>query len=424
MKLDEVENLLSKRLGFDIQTVGPQGIESGVRRSMEEAGFSDPAAYSRKLAIDPDLWNRLVDDVVIPETWFFRDIAPFELAANLGCAHTRLVSDRVLRILSCPCSTGEEPYSLVMAMLHAGATPESFIVDAVDVSRRALESAQAAAFRARSFRENALWFRTSYFDHAEGTGLWHLKDSVVSQVRFRHENLISPDFLEDDEPYDIVFCRNLLIYLDAEARLLAMTALRRLITERGLLVLGHAEAAFAREQGFTPMGPAAAFAFGKSGAGVVLKPPDRGDQRVVPSVSHRLSPVLTSGASTATVAPAPVKPTSGAVLSPAQPEVSPLVIARQLGDGGQLKEGLRVCAEYLRRVPDSPEGYFLLGVLQDALGHDDLAVGSFRKVLYLDPTHREALLHLALKQEARGDQSAAALLRARARRAEDLSTSE
>ena len=422
MNFGNVEDLLSKRLGFDIQTVGPQGIESGVRQSMEDAGFSDPETYSRKLAVDPDIWNRLVDNVVIPETWFFRDIAPFELAANLGCAHIRVASDRVLRILSCPCSTGEEPYSLAMAMLHAGASPESFVVDAVDVSRRALESAQAAAFRARSFRENAPWFRTSYFDHAEGTGLWHLKDAVVSQVRFRHGNLISPDFLEDDEPYDLVFCRNLLIYLHADARSLAMTALGRLVTESGLLVVGHAEAAFVREHGFTPVGPAAAFAFSKSGAGAVLKPRPKLDRHVLPSISPRGAFVSFRGPSTA---PNPqAKSANGVAGSPPQPEVSPLVIARQLGDAGHLQEGLRVCADYLQRVPDSPEGYFLLGVLQDALGQGDLAVSSFRKVLYLDPAHREALLHLALKQEALGDRSAAALLRARAQRAEDLSTTE
>jgi chemotaxis protein methyltransferase WspC len=422
VKLAEVEDLLSKRLGFDIETVGPQGIESGVRHAMEEAGFSDLAAYSRKLAVDPGLWNSLVDNVVIPETWFFRDIAPFELAANFGWEQMRLAPDRALRVLSCPCSSGEEPYSLVMAMLHAGAPPESFIVDAVDVSRRALESARAAEFRARSFRENALWFRTPYFDHAEGTGGWHLEDAVASRVRFRHGNLIAPDFLEDEAPYDVVFCRNLLIYLHAEARLLAMTALSRLVTERGLLVLGHAEAAFAREQGFAPIGPAAAFAFSKSGAGTVLKPRPKSGPNVVSNVSPRPSSAAPRGGLTAPVAP--VRPVDGPSLSPPQPELSPLLIARQLGDAGQLKEGLQVCADYLQRVPDSPEGYFLLGVLHDALGHSDLAVGSFRKVLYLDPTHREALLHLALKQEARGDGSGAALLRARARRAEDLSTTE
>jgi chemotaxis protein methyltransferase WspC len=87
-----------------------------------------------------------------------------------------------------------------------------------------------------------------------------------------------------------------------------------------------------------------------------------------------------------------------------------------LGDAGQLHEALRECKQYLQQVPDSSEGHFLLGVLYDALGQADLAMSSFRKVLYLDPTHREALLHLALKQEALGDGSGAALLRARALR--------
>jgi chemotaxis protein methyltransferase WspC len=96
-----------------------------------------------------------------------------------------------------------------------------------------------------------------------------------------------------------------------------------------------------------------------------------------------------------------------------------LVIARQLGDAGQLHDALRLCREHLQRVPDSAEGHFLLGVLHDALGHHDLAVVSFRKVLYLNPAHRDALLHLALKHEARGDGPGAALLRARARRSLD-----
>ena len=79
-----------------------------------------------------------------------------------------------------------------------------------------------------------------------------------------------------------------------------------------------------------------------------------------------------------------------------------------------------MCGEYLQKVPGSSEGYFLLGVLHDALGHADLAVSSFKKVLYLEPNHLEALLCLALKQEARGDISGAELLRARARRLQQV----
>ncbi len=419
MGLTEVENLLSTRLGFDIQSVGSQAIDSVVRKSMEDAGFSDPAAFARELSSDPDVWNRLVDNVVIPETWFFRDIAPFELAAHLAREHMSRASGDVLRVLSCPCSTGEEPYSVVMAMLHAGAQAGSFTVDAVDVSRRALESACAGVYRARSFRENALWFRAQYFDHTEGTMIWNLKGDAASLVRFRHANLMSPDFLEDDAPYDLVFCRNLLIYLHPEARLIALTVLRRLVADHGVLVLGHAEAGFAREHGFTPTGPPAAFAFTRIGGRPASKLRPANQESVPTNVApHSYSAVPR------TVTIASVDPVDAAVNSIQEAELSQLTIARQMGDSGQIDEALRICSEYLQRVPGSAEGHFLLGVLHDALGRSELAVGSFRKALYLDPNHREALLHLALKKEARGDGAGAALLRARARRSEDVSTTD
>jgi chemotaxis protein methyltransferase WspC len=417
--LTEVENLLATRLGFDIQSVGPQAIDSVVRKSMEEAGFSDPIEFARELSGDPDIWNQLVDNVVIPETWFFRDIAPFELAAHLAREHMSRASGNALRVLSCPCSTGEEPYSLAMALLHAGAQPGTFTVDAVDVSRRALESARAGVYRARSFRENALWFRAQYFDHTEGAGLWNLKNDVASLVKFRHANLMSPDFLEDDAPYDLVFCRNLLIYLHPEARLIALTALRRLVADHGVLVLGHAEAGFAREHGFTPTGPPAAFAFTRIGGRHAPKARPANPERVAPNFAPISSSVA---ARSATIAP--VLAANAAVVAALEDELSALTVARRLGDAGQIDEAIRICSEYLQGVPGSADGHFLLGVLHDALGRSELAADSFRKALYLDPNHREALLHLALKKEARGDGSGAALLRARARRSEDVSTSE
>ena len=120
----------------------------------------------------------------------------------------------------------------------------------------------------------------------------------------------------------------------------------------------------------------------------------------------------------------PVAPETVTVASLPEADLTLLSNARQLGDAGQLHEALQVCRQYLQAVPDSAEGHFLHGILQDALGNVELAASSFRKVLYLDPTHQEALLHLALKQEALGDAPGAALLRARARRAADAWTPE
>lgn len=408
--LTEVEDLLSTRIGFDVETVGTQAVRIVITRCMHEAGFSDSVTYARKLSDDSEAWNCLVERVVIPETWFFRDIAPFELVADLARAHARRASGRALRVLSCPCSSGEEPYSVVMAMLHAGVPAEAFTVDAVDLSRYLLEWARGGRYGVRSFRTAAPWYRAAYFD-SEPEGWWRLRNHVLSMVRFSHGNLIESDFIENKEPYDVVFCRNLLIYFHQEARLRAITAVNQLLAPGGVLVLGHAEAAFAREQGFTPIGSAGAFAFEKPSSRVLRKlaPPEY-RHKEVSRVFLSPPPAVAVGAPP----PVSISPSAAGDGSPLEAEPSPLTLARQLGNSGQVQDALKLCRQYLGRVPDSADAHFLFGVLHNALGHTELAVSSFRKALYLDPNHRDALLHLALKREAVGDKSGAALLRARA----------
>lgn len=424
MSLTAVENLLADRLGFDVHSVGQKAVESTIRHCMKQAGFSEPAAYARALAHDSSVWLRLVEKTVIAETWFFRDVAPFEFAAEFARTHMRR-TDRPLRILSCPCSTGEEPYSLVMTMLHSRIPVESFIVDAVDISQRAIKSALTAIFPSRSFRDYALPYRAKYFE-AETGNSWRLKNSVLSLVRFRSGNLISPDFWAG-ERYDLIFCRNLLIYFHSDARYEAMATLRGLMARDGALVVGHAEAAFPLGEGLKPAGSAAAFAFldreprlatksrFKTPAHETIKSEPRPNAHKdgahkAPETKHRAP--LTS------IVPERV------LHLPQEAASSLLVLARGLGDSGKLQEAVHVCGEHLRQVPDSADGHFLLGVLYDALGRGELAAQSFRKTLYLDPAHHEALLHLALKQEARGDRRAAALLRERAQRSPRKSVNE
>jgi chemotaxis protein methyltransferase WspC len=415
----DIEDLLMARLGFDIQTVGPKAVAAMVERAMQRAGFAEPQAYAWVLRHDPDAWEDFVDHVVVPETWFFRDGAPFDLVGEFVQKRILETGGQPVRILSCPCSTGEEPYSLVLSILQAGVSPESFVVDAVDVSRKALEAARAAAFNPRSFRGTFDSDHETHFEINESDGPRRLSALAKERVRFRQANIITPDFLREEATYDVVLCRNLLIYLRLDARLQAMAALRRLVAVDGILVLGHAETVFAREHGFKPVGPAGAFAFVRSNdsAGAGREREESG----IPRASAPVASVPFSAKS----AYIPSAPPIARVPQPSVPTVPPeppasteslLETATRLGDAGQLHSALPLCAEYLQHFPDSAAGYFLLGVLHDALGHSDLAVSSLRKVLYLDPNHQEALVWLALKQEARGDRESADLLRARARR--------
>jgi chemotaxis protein methyltransferase WspC len=93
-----------------------------------------------------------------------------------------------------------------------------------------------------------------------------------------------------------------------------------------------------------------------------------------------------------------------------------LARARRLADGGRLDEALAACQTYVNGTGPSADAYSLLGVIQQARGDRDGAAASFRKALYLDPEHREALTHAMLLSAQRGDAGQAALLRGRLKR--------
>ena len=403
MPMRDIEAVLAARLGFDTETVGRSAVANAIRKAMADLGVSDLAAYARRVVQDEAAWEALVDRVIVPETSFFRDDAPFQLVPELAYARRQSDPGQVLRILSCPCSSGEEPYSLVMALLDGGAPAGSFTVHAADVSRRAVIATRVARFSANSFRGADLSYRDRFF-HRAGAGAWQLHDSARLLVSVEQGNMLAPDFLRDQARFDVVFCRNLMIYLHAQAKATVMAAIRRVLASDGVLVVGHAEAALARQNGFTAMGRAGAFAFTLGGARGAATPPPlppRVRAAVPEPAVHRVAHTR------AHVARPPTR---------VEPDSS-LVRASELADAGHLEEALRVCEKHLKSLPDSADGHFLMGVVRDAMGEWRLAALSLKKALYLDPSHLPALQHLALKREAAGDRLGAALLRARARRA-------
>src|SRR5262249_21641542 len=147
------------------------------------------------------------------ETWFFRDPASFDAFTQAALEWLGRNPAGTLRILSVPCSTGEEPCSLAMRLLDSKVPPHRFVIDAVDVSGRSLARAQRALYGKNSFRGGDLSFRDRHFrETAEG---FELSDTVRKCVRFHQDNVLAETFLAGHEPYQIIFCRNLLIYFDS-----------------------------------------------------------------------------------------------------------------------------------------------------------------------------------------------------------------
>jgi chemotaxis protein methyltransferase WspC len=405
----EFENLLKRTIGLDAASIGSSAIKRAVQVRTSACNLKDSKAYWEFLRTSKAELQELVEAVVIPETWFFRDREAFLAMARMAHEewlphHTR----GVLRLLSLPCSTGEEPYSMAMALLDGRFPGDRFRVDAVDVSTRVLAHAKGGIYGKNSFRGKELGYRDRYFAQTEHG--FHLTNTVRQQVRFKQGNLFDVGFLSDAGVYDLIFCRNMLIYFDGSTQERAVGLLTRLLTANGVLFVGPSETNLLLNYEFVPMDFRLAFAFHKAAGSHASK---RGMERAAkrrceaPRFVTRRSEVPQTPAAKSSPSPLPVS---------APAEKLSIAEIRSMADQGQLAEAARRCEEYLLGGEPSAEALHLLGLIRDASGNLPEAANYYRKTLYLDPTHHQALIHLALLLEKQGDRGGAKVLNDRARR--------
>ncbi|WP_152225135.1 protein-glutamate O-methyltransferase CheR [Pseudomonas sp. SCB32] len=404
-----IAQLLKERIGLDAESVGDAVIGRAVRQRSTKVAEGDAGLYWERLQASAEEVQALIEAVIVPETWFFRYPESFAALAQLAGRRVHAMAGaRPLRLLSLPCSSGEEPYSMVMALLDAGLAPSAFQVDALDVSRSVLERAEAGRYGRNSFRGDNLGFRDRYFTGVDGD--FQISETVQAKVQFRVGNLLTPALLADEAPYDYVFCRNLLIYFDRTTQEQVVEVLRRLAREDGVLFIGPAEASLLSRQGLRPLGVAQSFAFPldsqEPGARPAFVPPSPRPVRTPPR------------ASVAPIRPSIAKP-QAPVLQPAPPPVpasAGLADIARLANSGQTAEAREHCEALLVEQGPNAEAFYWLGLLSDAQGQSAQAQGYYRKALYLQPDHQESLLHLAALLAAQGDAEGARRLQERAAR--------
>lgn len=165
MAFADFANLLKASMGLDAASIGGSAIERAVLERASACGVAGPDAYWQRVCASPVELQELIEAVVVPETWFFRDREAFSTLVRLArdaswATHT----GGVRRILSLPSSTGEEPYSIAMALFDAGVPADRFSIDAVDISAQAIALARTGVYGRNSFRGRELGFRSRYFD--------------------------------------------------------------------------------------------------------------------------------------------------------------------------------------------------------------------------------------------------------------------
>jgi chemotaxis protein methyltransferase WspC len=402
--MEQIEKMLREKMGLNAASIGSGSIQRVIRLRMKGLGISDATAYRELLTRSRAEWNELVEAVVVTETWFFRDPEAFSVVVEAARASA---PGSTLRVLTLPCSSGEEPYSLAIALRDADVPAERVRIDAVDISSRALARAKSGVYSKNSFRGKELGYRERYFRSSKEGFI--LQPDLRNSVKFIEGNLLNSDFAPGSDNYDFIFCRNLLIYFDRATQEKALEKLDALLATSGILFVGPAEQPLAMESGFVSANYSKAFACRRAGAARHLQEvveewrmpsPVRG------SISELPKFPAARGTNRTSQDASPTKELAAANLD----------TARQLADSGRLQEAAAICERHLENDGNSAQGWYLLGLIRDA-SSDSSAMECYRKALYLKPDHYETLLQMAMWSQKNGDSARARTFKARAERA-------
>ena len=409
---DDILDSLRRHAGIDAAQTGEAGMRAGVRRAM--VNCADVARL-----VDPQSpeWKALLETMLVPETWFFRNLEAFEALAEWA-RNTWLAGEkrRFLRVLCLPCATGEEAYSLAMALLEAGLNVTDFRVFAGDISPVSLAVARTGNYRRNSFRTGFSEDRHGrFFEATDDPGVRRISRQVRDCVEFSQMNLV--DSTPPLPATDVVFCRNALIYFSTATQVEVLRRFHAHLPDNGLLFLGPVEPPVALQCGFFSAGFPMAFACTKVASAAekpAWTPAPRAATAANPAVSRRVMPVA------ATQQKLPAKPKHAPQIAQPMPADQPapadlLSRARSLADAGEVAAAADLLADAPPGEMANADFYALRGVVHESLGDHIQAEADFRKAVYLEPSHTEALSHLSLLLELQGRIDAAATLRRRAR---------
>jgi len=215
-------------------------------KRLRALGLSSFGAYYERIVDGDDREERvaMLDCISTNETHFFREPRQFEFLERQVLPRWKERGPRVLRVWSAGCSTGEEPYSLAMLLLHhfPPFSGRQIEILATDISTRALARAEEAVWPIDKASEIPISYRRAFMlrGTASQEGKMKAAPEIRSLVRFERLNL-NEEHYPVRGPFHLIFCRNVLIYFQMETKLKVIHRLLDVLAPDGLLFLGHAE---------------------------------------------------------------------------------------------------------------------------------------------------------------------------------------
>lgn len=209
----------------------------------------------------PEEWRRVMDVFSVQETYFWREFDQVNTLVQNIVPEWFRNHDRPLKIWSAACATGEEPSSILMALIEAGWGSYPIQIVASDASEAALAKAQTGVYRERSFRTLSPALRAKYFK-AQSDGD-KLKPEIASRINYRWANLVDPTSFEDLRDVDVVFCRNVFIYFSPTVISRVVASFAKQMSPESHLFVGASESLLKLTDAFELQELGGAFVYGR-----------------------------------------------------------------------------------------------------------------------------------------------------------------
>ncbi|MEK7474556.1 MAG: CheR family methyltransferase [Candidatus Coatesbacteria bacterium] len=379
----EILAFLAARAGLVFPPSRIEAVRDGIGRAMARAGAADGPSYLGAIESSPAALDDLVSELVVGETYFFRDPGQFDFLRQDGipAVLARRPAGHALRIWSAGCATGEEAYSLAILADEMGLSGRSSVVG-TDLCRSALVKARRAVYGGWSFRGTGepLLARFEPDGPRRRVGA-----ALRERVRFEYLNLALdsyPSFAAGIWGMDVILCRNVLIYFSREAVAATARRLHDTLGEDGWLLTGPSDPPLQDLAPFEIVITPGGTAYRRAARRTVVA----GWEAVAPVLAESLTAEIPQVACEPRVA-LPVEPVGAPGIPPAPAEEpDPAARIRGIANLAGLPAALREVEDARLRSPHSVDLAFLRAVVLSELGRLDDAAAEARHALYLDRT--------------------------------------
>ena len=399
------------------------GFDERKRKQLEEIvgtrckilGLNHISDYYKLLRI-PSVKGRefstLMDILTIQESFFFRHKAQFHALRHF-CLPPLIDKKKPnhgrINIWSAGCANGEEAYSIAMLIrdLVFDDFQMKFYIKGTDISRQALRKATEGVYTERAIRGLAPHYLDRYFTKQKDR--YHLCADIKTMVDFEYFNLSEEPFKMDTMPrWDIIFCRNVIIYFTQDHSRKLMKNFYGSMAEGGFLFAGFSETMRYLNDDFIPIQMDDAFIYRKPLPEHALKSATASRSKSIkkhfqksPSKKPILSTKDTRRITTGKVeihppqtVPQPTEIENTAI-TPSKSLDENLSVARELADKGETIAAVTILDNIIRQDPLHAQAYFMLAMIHGDAGNPDQSSHFLKKVIYLEPENPLARLHLA-----------------------------